>query len=107
MANRDLAAFASFVDDEAVFFAEGGPLRGKGAIVEGWQGYFETDEAPFSWEPGTVEVLPSGKLALSTGPVYDRGGACVATFTSIWRLADDNMWRVVFDRGSNQCEFAD
>jgi ketosteroid isomerase-like protein len=99
MADRDLEAFAAFVSEEAVFF--GGPetLRGREAVVEGWRPYFEGPEPPFSWEPETVEVVESGTLAHSSGPVKDPQGNVVATFNSVWRLETDGKWRVVFDKG--------
>ena len=71
MADRDLEAFASFLADEAIFLSEAGPLRGKQAIVDAWSRFFEGGDAPFSWEPDQVEVLETGMLALSTGPVHD------------------------------------
>ena len=49
--------------------------------------------------PETVEVLPSGTLALTSGPVYDPEGKLTNTFTTIWRLDGDGRWRVVFDKG--------
>jgi len=99
MADRDLEAFSAFVSEEAVFF--GGPesLRGRDAVVEGWRPFFEGTDAPFSWEPEVVEVLPSGTLAHSSGPVKDPQGNVVATFNSVWRLEADGRWRVVFDKG--------
>jgi ketosteroid isomerase-like protein len=107
MAERDLAAFATFVAEEAVFLGGAEPLRGKPAVVAAWSRYFETDAAPFSWAPGTVEALPSGTLALSTGPVHAPDGTLVATFTSIWRRDDDGVWRIVFDQGNEVCESDD
>lgn len=69
-------------------------------MVAGWKGYFESAEAPFSWKPERVEVLKSGTLALSTGPVYDPDGRRMATFTSIWRKEAPGAWRIIFDRGT-------
>jgi ketosteroid isomerase-like protein len=103
MADRDSAAFASFVSDEAVFFSGPSPLRGKKQVTGWWKRYYEKKEAPFSWEPEQVEVLDSGLLALSTGPVYDRKGMKIATFTSIWRLEGPGVWRIVFDKGNEVC----
>lgn len=100
MARRDLEAFASFVSEEAVFFAEPTPLRGKQQVVEWWSRYFEGSAAPFSWEPDEVEVLNPGTLALSTGPVRDPSGKVVARFNSIWQQEQPNVWRIVFDKGS-------
>jgi ketosteroid isomerase-like protein len=100
MAERDAAAFARHLDDEAVFFGGGGQvLRGKAAVIAGWQGFYEGKDAPFSWEPDQVEVLAGGTLALSTGPVRDPKGQVIARFNSIWRRAADGRWLVVFDKG--------
>jgi len=73
-------------------------------VSEGWKRFFEGAEAPFSWKPETVEVLASEKLALTSGPVLDPAGASIGVFTSIWRLEDDDKWRVVFDKGCPPCE---
>ena len=100
MADRDLAAFGTFVADEAVFFGGPEPLRGKAKVVAEWSGFFDGAQAPFSWAPDQVEVLDSGTLALSTGIVRDPTGKPVARFNSIWRLEAPNQWRVVFDKGS-------
>jgi ketosteroid isomerase-like protein len=99
LASRDRAAFASYVAEEAVFFGNGGALRGRPAVVAGWAMYFDQPQAPFSWEPDTVEVLESGTLALTSGPVRDPGGTRIGTFNSIWRREADGRWRVVFDKG--------
>ena len=106
MAARDLAAFATHVADEAIFFGRAGPQRGKQAVLDAWRGFFDGPAAPFSWEPEIVEVLPSGTLALSSGPVRDPSGKRVGTFNSIWRLERDGQWRVIFDKGAPVCEEA-
>jgi ketosteroid isomerase-like protein len=103
MADRDFDAFRSFLSDEAVFFSGDTPLRGKQAVSDAWQPYFEGPEAPFSWAPELVVVLDSGTLALSSGPVRNPAGERVATFNSIWRLESSGAWRIVFDKGSRDC----
>ena len=100
MADRDLEAFRSFVSEEAVFFAGNRPTRGRDPIVEAWAPFFEGPNAPFSWEPDVVTVLESGRLALSSGPVTSAAGEEAGRFNSIWRLEEDGVWRVVFDKGS-------
>lgn len=100
MAERNREAFASFIADDAVFFSGPEPRRGKQQVVDWWGRYFESDTAPFSWEPEEVEVLLSGDLALSSGPVRDRTGTLIAHFNSIWRRSADGKWLVVFDKGS-------
>lgn len=103
MAERDLDAFVSHIADEAVFFT-GKVLRGAEEITAAWSPFFEGAEAPFSWEPEQVEVLNSGTLALSSGPVYDPEGNRIGTFNSVWRLDSDGRWRVVFDKGCPPCD---
>lgn len=104
MAARDLAAFGRLVADDAVFFGGSGALRGKAAVIAGWQALFEGPAAPFSWSPEVVEVLESGALAHSSGPVRDPQGRRIGTFNSIWRREADGRWRVVFDKGCPVCD---
>ena len=99
MARRDLKAFAAMVSPKAVFFSDTAALRGKEAVIEAWRNFFVERTAPFSWRPETVEVLASGTLALTSGPVHDPGGKLVGTFTSIWRRDADGTWRIIFDKG--------
>ncbi len=103
MADRNQPKFSRFVSAEAVFLSGTTALRGKSAVINAWSKYFKTAQAPFSWEPETVEVLESGNLALSTGPVRDPSGKLVGTFTSIWRREADHAWRIVFDKGNEVC----
>jgi ketosteroid isomerase-like protein len=102
MADRNFQAFASFLSPEAVFFSGSQVHRGGDAVAEAWQPYFVGPKAPFSWRPDHVEVLASGKLALSTGPVYE-GPNVVGRFNSIWRLESPGTWRIVFDKGEAVC----
>ena len=106
MADRDHAAFTALLSEEAVFFGAGGVLRGKEAVAAGWQPLFEGPDAPFSWEPEEVQVLESGTLAFSSGPVYDPQGVRAGTFNSIWRLHSDGGWRIVFDKGCPPCQLS-
>ncbi len=104
MADRDFEAFKAFLSEEAVFLSGDEVRRGREAVAERWAAYFDEPEAPFSWEPGIVEVLDSGKLALSTGPVYGSNGNRFSTFTSVWRQEEPGVWRIVFDKGDRYCE---
>lgn len=104
MADRKLDAFGEYVSKEAIFFGGKGPLRGRDAVVASWKRFFEGPAAPFSWEPEKVEVLDSGTLALSSGPVHDPEGKRIGLFNSIWRLEPDGKWRVIFDKGCDVCE---
>jgi ketosteroid isomerase-like protein len=106
MARRDHAAFASFVADDAVFFGSKSVQHGKAEVVAAWKDLYDGAAAPFSWAPAEVEVLASGTLALSSGPVYDPGGRRFGTFTSVWRREKDGRWKIVLDKGNPYCEEA-
>jgi ketosteroid isomerase-like protein len=99
MADRDAAAFASFLSEEALFFGPKSVSRGKAAVAEQWKRYFAAPEAPFSWRPEEVEVLDSGTLAMTSGPVFDPTGKRVGTFNSVWRREPDGAWKIVLDKG--------
>ncbi len=100
MANRDFQAFLTFIAPDAVFFNGNEPIRGQDAIGEAWRPFFDGPTAPFSWSPDVVEVLESGGLAMTSGPVRDPAGTPSGRFNSVWRRDADGVWRVVFDKGS-------
>jgi ketosteroid isomerase-like protein len=103
MADRDHAAFTSFLADEAVFVGRD-VLRGRAAVAAGWKGYFEGAPAPFSWQPERSLVVASGSLGLSSGPVYDPSGKRIGTYNSTWRREADGRWRIVLDHGCPPCD---
>jgi ketosteroid isomerase-like protein len=103
MADRDHAAFASHVAEDALFLGRT-TLRGRGAVAEGWKPFYEGKEAPFSWAPERVEVNDAGTLGISTGPVRDPSGKRVGTFNSIWRRESGGRWRIIFDNGCPPCD---
>jgi ketosteroid isomerase-like protein len=104
MADRDFAAFQTYIADEAIFMSGTTPLRGREAVAASWKRFFVTPAAPFAWKPDRVQVLDSGTLAKSSGPVASPDGKVSQRFNSIWRLDADGRWRVVFDEGSPVCE---
>jgi ketosteroid isomerase-like protein len=104
MSDRDFAAFTRFLSAETIFFNGSKALRGKEAVADAWKRFFDKPEAPFSWRPEQVEVLDSGTLASSSGPVYDPSGRQIATFSSIWRLEAPGVWRIIFDKGNDVCD---
>jgi ketosteroid isomerase-like protein len=104
MADRDLAAFSRFIADDAVFLNQGAPRRGKAAIVAHWQPLYSAVQAPFSWKPESVEVLSSGALAQSTGPVFSPKGKLVAHYYSTWRREATGEWKIVLDNGYDECD---
>jgi ketosteroid isomerase-like protein len=100
MADRNFEGFKSFLSEEAIFFAGETPLRGHEAVAEAWEPFFDKPDAPFSWQPEIVEVLASGDLALSSGPVFDPTGKEIGTYNSIWRRNSNREWLIIFDKGS-------
>jgi len=50
------------------------------------------------------ELLDSGTLAMSSGPVYDPEGKRIGTFNSVWRREPDGSWKIVLDKGCPPCE---
>jgi ketosteroid isomerase-like protein len=105
MADRDHAAFVSFLSEETIFFSgpQGAALRGRQAVADRWKAFYEGPTAPFSWEPEQVEVLASGALAFSGGPVYGPDKKRIGTFNSVWRREKDG-WKIVLDIGCPACE---
>jgi ketosteroid isomerase-like protein len=101
---RDYAGFVGFLSDEAVFYSGSQTLRGKQLVAAFWKKFFDQSEAPFSWEPDQVDVLDSGALAHSSGPVSDPKGKLIARFNSVWRLDAAGQWRIVFDKGEDFCD---
>jgi ketosteroid isomerase-like protein len=106
MATRDHATFTSYLAEDAVFFGGKGVHRGKAAVAAAWKPLFDGPKAPFSWEPEEVEVLDSGALAMTSGPVRDPTGQRTGTFNSVWRREADGSWKIVLDKGCPPCATA-
>lgn len=100
MADRDFAAFGKLIAADTLFFGNTKVHRGRDAVLAAWKGFFEGPQAPFSWEPDQVEVLDSGQLAWSTGPVRDPKGQVIARYNSVWQRGADGRWLIIFDKGS-------
>ena len=103
MADRNPTAFASFLAAETVFMSGDRATRGATQVAARWKAFFEGAQAPFSWTPETVEVLDSGTLAISSGPVRDPSGKRTGTFNSVWRREPDGNWKIVLDNGCPAC----
>jgi ketosteroid isomerase-like protein len=102
MADRDFDAFVTHLSRDAVFFDDRQIQHGAAEVSAAWKPLFNGSKAPFSWVPDHVEVLASGDLALSTGPVIVNDKV-VGRFNSIWRLEAPHTWRIVFDKGEPVC----
>jgi ketosteroid isomerase-like protein len=103
LADRNPEAFASFLAGEAVFMSGARVTRSAKEVAERWKPFFEGAQAPFSWAPETVEVLDSGTLAMSSGPVRDASGKRTGTYNSVWRRETDGKWKIVLDNGCPAC----
>lgn len=103
MADRNFEAFSAFIGEDAVFVSGPQILRGKEQITTAWKALFESEAAPFSWQPETVIALPSGDLALSTGPVTGADGKVSVYYTSTWRKNAAGEWKIIFDKGQEVC----
>lgn len=106
MADRNIANFSALVADEAIFWGGKGALHGKTAVVADWKRFFDGASAPFSWAPAEVEVLPSGTLGFTSGPVFDPKGNRIGTFNSVWQRHQDGSWKIIFDKGCPPCDCA-
>lgn len=100
MADRDHAAFCSWLSEHAIFYGGATPLIGKAAVAAGWKAFFDSAQAPFSWAPDRIDVLQDGSLAHSSGLVRNPAGKPVGRFNSVWRQEAPGTWRIVFDKGS-------
>lgn len=99
MAARDFEGFGRHLSQEAIFMEGSTAQRGKAAVLAAWRRYYDGRQPPFSWEPEQVEVVESGTLAYSTGPIRDAQGRRIGSYNSVWRLEAPGRWAVVFDRG--------
>jgi ketosteroid isomerase-like protein len=106
MADRDHTAFRSFLASDVIFVSANRVLRGAKEVADGWKRFYEDKQAPFSWEPDQVQVLDSGTLAVSSGPVRDPSGKRIGTFNSVWRREPGGAWRIVIDHGCPPCDCA-
>src|SRR5882757_303286 len=102
MAERNFDAFVSHLSRDAVFFDDRKIQHGAAEVSAVWKPLFSGATAPFSWAPDHVEVLASGDLALSTGPVIVNDKV-IGRFNSVWRLEAPHTWRIVFDKGEPVC----
>ena len=84
--------------------SNGRVTRGVQQVAERWKPFFQGPQAPFSWAPEEVQVLDSGTLAMTSGPVRDPAGKRVGTFNSVWRREAKGKWKIVLDNGCPACD---
>ena len=98
MADRDHAAFASFLASETVFFGRG-VLRGKTAVADTWKRFYEEKAAPFSWAPEKRGGARLGRARLHERACLRPRGQARRHVQLRRRKEKDGHWRIVFDKG--------
>jgi hypothetical protein len=92
MADRDHAAFLSFVAEDAVFLGGGDPLRGRAAVGEAWKRFYTDPDPPFAWNPELVECgshLRSRRSAAPDGRIVAPSFRVARSRYSLARGADN------------------
>ncbi|MCB1561155.1 MAG: DUF4440 domain-containing protein [Xanthomonadales bacterium] len=108
VAEHDRKAFAAHVDANAIFSAESNdPQVGRDAVLARWDGLISGSRILLQWYPRQVVVGGDGDMAVSSGPaLYEfvapqpgQPDYLIGGFHSVWRKAEDGIWRVMFDDG--------
>ncbi len=107
VARHDESAFAEHLAEGAVFINGQPPhLHGRGEILQGWRTIIEGKPLILRWHPEFVAVGGDGRTALSRGPFTMENADLnpearfrIGVFQSVWTLAEDGRWRVMFDGG--------
>ena len=69
IARRDAAAFADFIDEDAVFINSGNPLRGRPAIAEFWK-RFCVPPAVVGSATGRADVASTYSVKITLGRTW-------------------------------------
>ena len=101
---RDAAAFAAFVDEEAVWGGPAGLLEGKAAVLARWARFTAPGGPRLAWAPTGGVASSSGDLGYTfgdarwdaTGPDGERARG-EGRYLTVWRKGRDGRWRAVFD----------
>jgi ketosteroid isomerase-like protein len=107
--DHDAAAFADHVLTGAAFVGST-TLRGRAAIVKGWDKIIRGENARFDWQPAEVVVTSDPHVAMSRGPVwidFTKDGATkhlLGAYQSTWVRDSDGVWRVAVDGGESPHE---
>ena len=102
MADRNHAAFVSFLSDEAVFFGPQGAQRGKAAVAAAWKPFFDRPDAPFRGTRTRLRCSTLERSALSSGPVRTRRANASARSIRPGAEAGRGL-EIVFDKGCPPC----
>jgi uncharacterized protein (TIGR02246 family) len=107
VADHDAKRFAEHVLPAAVFVDGGDLLRGRDAIVAGWESIIRGEGFVLTWHPTSVEILGDSRVALSRGPYWIESTKpdanpkyLTGNFQSTWVEDADGVWRVAIDGGT-------
>jgi ketosteroid isomerase-like protein len=103
-AEKGCAGYMSYYADDAVEVPNGSPLiQGKVNIAKG-MGFLDDKSNRLTWVPVGADISASGDLGYTYGsyefhhkgkdgkPTVEQG-----KYTSIWKLQQDGVWKVVLD----------
>jgi hypothetical protein len=104
MADRNFAAFQSYLSDEAVFFTRTSALRGKQAVADFWKRFYEKAGSAVLMGAAAGRGARFGTLAnqLRTGPRSERQ-ARRQLFVDLAPRSARSV-EVIFDRGNDECD---
>lgn len=100
---RDAAAFATFLDPDAIFAGERGLSDGREVVLAAWAPYLTAGGPALAWRPDRTVVSSSGDLAVTTGrytwtgTVEGKTARAEGEYVTVWRRGADGRWRVLFD----------
>ena len=107
LAERNSDAFASWIDHDAIFLAEG-EMANRDQVLDMWSVFLDRSTGQtMSWRPEMATVSKcddmgytigefEGRAATADGPVVTQAGR----YISVWKRDADGAWRVVADVGS-------
>jgi ketosteroid isomerase-like protein len=108
VADRNRERFLSLIAETATFNG-GSPneLRGRDAIMKGWEDFFTADGPTLTWAPSKGEVIGAGDVGYTIGRsvlrAKDKDGKPterIGQYVTVWKKQADGSWKVVFDTGS-------
>lgn len=107
LTERNRVAFESWLDEEAVFFADE-LIRGREAILDLWSVFLDRESGySMSWRPHTAVMSRCEDLGYTLGdflmlePGPDgESTRLVGSYVTVWQRGPDRAWRVVVDAGT-------
>lgn len=101
---HDPAAFARFVDEEAIWGGPASLQEGRSAVTAWWARYTSPGGERLTWSPRQAVLAASGDLGYTLGDYRwegkGPGGKALAAegrYLTVWRRGKDGAFRAVFD----------